>query len=142
LNHKDAKKKVAQRLHFKICLCETFAFGTWWFNKIGTVLHVSTQTKHIIMTGERIQLIPEEERPRFTDQHTDDRIHEHLNNLHDEITEEDIRNVRTDIGVDAAPVAEKEPLIEKKEEELPQKEEVKDNTDPDVDTSSWNVLES
>ncbi len=37
-----------------------------------------------------------EDKIRFTDQSTDKRIHEHLSNANDIISEDDIRNVKTD----------------------------------------------
>lgn len=40
----------------------------------------------------------EKDDQRFTDVQTDKRNHEHLRNEKDEITEEDIRNVKTDVS--------------------------------------------
>ncbi len=93
------------------------------------------------MASDHLPRLPDEERRRFKDQHTDERIHQHLNNLNDEITEDDIRNVRTDIGIDDIPVREPALPVENADADLIQKENMKDNTDPDVKTS-WNMLES
>ncbi|RYD81519.1 MAG: hypothetical protein EOP53_06165 [Sphingobacteriales bacterium] len=81
---------------------------------------------------------------QYKDERTEKKIHEHLNNEKDIITEEDIANAP------AGPVNKEEaalPASESKKEELKETEEkmgddkVKDNTDPGIQTS-WNVLES
>ena len=89
---------------------------------------------------------------RFMDEKTNKRIHEHLTNENDHVTEQDIRNVK--IGIDDSidentpetpgEVSEnskgsgKSPEEEKKS---PEEEKLKDNSDPEIE-SSWEVLES
>lgn len=95
------------------------------------------------MHTDNLQQSSDEQNQRFTDQHTDDRIHQHLNNKNDEISEEDIRNVRTDIGQQGEP-AKGDPPEPPQLPKAPDKSEtptepVKDNSDPDVKTS-WNIL--
>jgi hypothetical protein len=86
------------------------------------------------------QVPEEDETPRFKDQRTDDRIHQLLSNENDEVTEDDIRNVRTDIGTDSAtPPAPPAPLQEdtgKAAEEI----DPKDPNDPGIETP-WNMIE-
>lgn len=74
---------------------------------------------------------------KFIDQQTDKRVHEILSNEKDEVTESDINNVKTDVteNVPLTPgekVPGKNPLKNNK---------LEDDTDPEVDNSSWNVLE-
>ena len=73
---------------------------------------------------------------QYKDERTEKKIHDHLNNENDVITEEDIAN---------APVGlvhkEPHPVESAGEPKLPEENKVKDNEDPDIDTS-WNVLES
>ena len=65
---------------------------------------------------------------RFTDEVTDKRIHELLSNEKDDVTEDDIKNIRTDVEI--------------REEHVPnENEKIKDDTDPEIDNTSWNVLE-
>jgi hypothetical protein len=82
---------------------------------------------------------------QYKDERTEKKIHEHLNNEKDIITEEDIanapagpvnKNPAETVGI---PEATKEDTSngEQKIEE----EKIKDNTDPGIGTS-WNVLES
>jgi len=84
-----------------------------------------------------------ENKKPFIDEHTDKRIHEHLSNEKDSISEEDIRNVKT--GVDAEPEEDitttGKPEIVNEGTEKPGEEIIKDNSDPEIDTS-WNILES
>lgn len=82
---------------------------------------------------------------RFIDEQTDKRIQEHLTNEDDEISEEDISNIRTDVenhGNDF--VDSKNPgtfETEIPDESLDPEHIVKDNTDPEIQTS-WNILGS
>ncbi len=83
----------------------------------------------------------EDKQPKKFDEGTDKRIHEHLSDEDDQISEDDIRNVRTDIEDVDVPEEETElPIADDTDntDEL----ETKDNLDPDVDTSSWEVLGS
>lgn len=83
---------------------------------------------------------------QYKDERTEKKIHEHLNNEKDIITEQDIANAPAGLVnktgeklPEDVPVAGKETSGEtgdKKEED-----KVKDNTDPGIETS-WNVLES
>lgn len=79
-----------------------------------------------------------EETNLFKDELTDQKVHKHLSDEHDEITEADIANIRTDalfLGeqpTEAAAVAEKSDASN----ELP----LKDNSDPEVETP-WNILD-
>ena len=77
---------------------------------------------------------------QYKDERTEKKIHEHLNNEKDVITEEDIANAQVGplLKDDEAPAAEMPPA---KESPAADKENLKDNTEPGIDTS-WNVLES
>ena len=80
----------------------------------------------------------EQETTPIFDKDTDRRIHEHLSNQNDQISEDDIRNVRTSMEEGIGPVVPPEtPIIPD-----PKNTELKDDRDPDVDTASWGVLES
>ena len=68
--------------------------------------------------------------PNSFDKPTEKRIHEHLANEEDKITEEDIRNVRTDV-----PVATDETLSEE------EKKTVHDDRDPRIN-SVWGIEEA
>ncbi|MEJ7610875.1 MAG: hypothetical protein WKF88_06825 [Ferruginibacter sp.] len=81
---------------------------------------------------------------RFKDEQTDKRVHEILGNESDEVTEQDIRNIRTDVGVKATENASDETaahLPDGKAEEFPEEKKIEDDSDPSIDTS-WNVLGS
>ena len=85
-------------------------------------------------------------RELYIDERTEKKIQEHLTNENDIITEEDIANAPTGIveGKELAdpadlPEDKKEELLE--EEDLLEQKKIKDNEDPEVDTS-WNVLGS
>jgi len=71
------------------------------------------------------------------DEQTDKRMHEHLSNENDEITEDDIRNIITDMPVTQAEEVAKEEELEANEDDV-----VKDDTDPQIENDSWNVLGS
>ena len=80
---------------------------------------------------------------QYKDERTEKKIHEHLNNENDIITEEDIANAPVGLvnkieEIDI-PETKKETVEEEKKEQ--EKNKVKDNDDPGIDTS-WNVLES
>lgn len=79
---------------------------------------------------------------RFTDPQTDKRIHEHLNNESDQITEQDIKNVRTDVADPNENIRSTKmpPTKDIPEEEEKDSNELKDNNDPGIGTS-WNMLE-
>lgn len=78
------------------------------------------------------------EAPKPFDEQTDRRIHEHLSNKNDVISEDDIRNIKTNIEENKEPHQDPEnPIIEN-----PEEKNLKDDRDPDVDTASWGILES
>ena len=87
----------------------------------------------------------EDDKIRYTDQSTDKRIHEHLSNEKDIISEDDIRNVKTDetilIPNDDNESAE---YLESNAEQKPATDDdhykIKDN-ESDIE-SSWNILDS
>ncbi len=66
--------------------------------------------------------------PKKFDPGTDKRIHEILNNESDSVSEEDINNIRTDVGNQG-------------ENSTSGIEDIKDDEDPEIDNTSWNVLE-
>jgi hypothetical protein len=80
---------------------------------------------------------------QYKDERTEKKIHEHLNNEKDIITEEDIANAP------AGPVNKQQAvkIPEEKKEALKEEQKnqegnkLKDNEDPGIDTS-WNILES
>ncbi len=74
---------------------------------------------------------------KFIDLQTDRRVHEILSNEKDEVTEADIINIKTDVTENmpvnsADKMRSKNPLKNNK---------LEDDTDPEIDNSSWNVLE-
>lgn len=91
-----------------------------------------------------IILNQQEDNKRFVDEQTDKRNHEHLSDESDQITEEDIKNVKT--NVDQAPNEVGEGT-ENTSTEVDDKligddlvdRHVKDGSDPGIDTS-WNIL--
>ena len=82
---------------------------------------------------------------QYKDERTEKKIHEHLNNEKDIITEEDIANAPvgpvTKEEVPAAEIPGSKEEEKKEGEKKPEDEQVKDNTDPGIETA-WNVLES
>ena len=80
------------------------------------------------------------------DERTAKKIHEHLVNEEDKISDEDISNIKTDFTVNPEiPVKEtNKPGTSSKDEataeEKLENEKIRDNTEPDVE-SSWNILE-
>ena len=84
-------------------------------------------------------------RELYIDEHTEERIQEHLTNEDDVITEEDIANAPT--GIVVGKLLEPEELPEEKKEALEEEikmeehKKVRDNEDPDIDTP-WNILGS
>jgi hypothetical protein len=82
----------------------------------------------------------EDETARFKDQHTYDRIQQLLTDQNDEVTEDDIRNVRTDIGTSSAtPPAPPAPL-QADTGKAAENNEPKDANDPGIETT-WNIIE-
>ncbi len=81
------------------------------------------------------------------DERTAKKIHEHLVNEEDKISEEDISNIKTDFTGTADITGNEtsnpgtESKEEKEEEEMMEDEKIRDNTDPGVE-SAWNILES
>lgn len=85
-----------------------------------------------------------QEHKRFKDEQTDKRVHEILKDEHTEVTEQDIRNIRTDVDVKQTEDASDETaahLPHGKAEDFPDEKKVEDDSDPSIDTS-WNVLGS
>jgi hypothetical protein len=81
-------------------------------------------------------------RDLYKDERTEKKIQEHLTNENDIITEEDIANAPT--GIAEGKTLPPEDLLEsdqedQEEEELLDQKKVKENDDPEVDTT-WNVL--
>jgi len=86
--------------------------------------------------------------PPVHDEDTKERIREHLSDINSVITEEDIRNVKTDESLTSRPgsktpdeeaKAQADELIEKqRREEADEKGE--GSNSPDVDNTTWNVL--
>ena len=79
------------------------------------------------------------DKAKFSDEKTKNKIHHHLNNANDVISDDDIKNVRTDIEVQAEPsqgFSEEELKKAEEEEELKQKDD--DDDQPII--SSWNIL--
>ena len=88
-------------------------------------------------------------RSLYVDERTQKKIHEHLNNEDDIITEQDIANVTTgivmeneSINLDVAEndIAEIEEIKENSDKDLEDKK-IKNNEDADIDTP-WNILGS
>lgn len=78
--------------------------------------------------------------PIIHDDQLNKRVHEHLNNEKDVISESDIANAKTNLSVDNSdPIPETNQ--QQKDEEAIKKQTIKDNTDPSINTT-WNILES
>lgn len=98
-------------------------------------------------------LAPTNKDRRFIDEQTNKRIHEHLTNESDRVSEEDIRNVKTDFSYNSPDNGrptdtersrigkEKGKKGKKKIDENADTDQIKDNSDPEIETS-WNILES
>lgn len=92
-----------------------------------------------------IILNQEEDNKRFVDEQTDKRNYEHLTDESDKITEEDIKNVKT--NVQTTPAEEIGEGTEEISTEVDDKligddlteRHLKDGTDPEIDTA-WNIL--
>ena len=84
----------------------------------------------------------------YHDEHTQKKIHEHLNNENDVITEQDIANIRIGIVNDNSKDLDSLSQLQENDlnntgtstEELKDKK-IKDNEDPEIDTA-WNILGS
>ena len=74
------------------------------------------------------------------DQKTEDKVHHHLTNAKDVISEEDIKNIRTDLGEDQAQGLSEEEL--KKAEEVDKLNKKDDDDDDHPFVSSYNILGS
>ena len=77
----------------------------------------------------------EKEKIPFKDVRTKRRIHEHLSNKNDRISEEDISNVKTDFVEEDNITSNDIPVKEK----LTDVEEKDTSQDPDIETP-WNIL--
>ncbi len=83
-------------------------------------------------------------RTLYIDERTQKKIHEHLNNEDDIITEQDIANVATGVVMGNENIVlnnaeiEIENIDEESDKDLEEKK-IKDNEDTDIDTS-WNIL--
>jgi hypothetical protein len=94
-----------------------------------------------IEPNENDQSVPKR---RYVDEQTDKRMHEHLANEHDEITEEDISNIKTDFDYGAPALDGEEPTEDSTGEDDDEKiltKKVENNDDPSIDTS-WNVIDA
>ncbi|MEO6489222.1 MAG: hypothetical protein ABIO04_04705 [Ferruginibacter sp.] len=85
---------------------------------------------------EQSKMEPGKKSRRFTDEQTDKRNHEHLTNEHDEISEDDINNIRTDESL----------TKDTAEDHTDDSKDVLDNdsendTDAGMETP-WDILES
>ena len=86
-----------------------------------------------------------EKENHFTDEQTVRRIHEHLMNEHDRISEADIKNVKTDYrdtkenGNENISLPETDEVMT--DETKDDNTTIKDNSDPDIETP-WNILGS
>lgn len=83
---------------------------------------------------------------QYKDERTEKKIHEHLNNEKDVISEEDIANAPAGLVNKDQQAKEPVKLPESKKEEPEEEKEleekkIKDNEDPGIETA-WNVLES
>ena len=88
--------------------------------------------------NKEIILNQEDDKKPFNDEQTDRRNHEHLSNEKDEISEEDIRNVKTDVTPEDD---EADTIPDKLIGDDREMQKVKDNEDPEIDNSSWDILE-
>ncbi|MEO6455010.1 MAG: hypothetical protein ABIN97_13090 [Ginsengibacter sp.] len=79
----------------------------------------------------------DEKHEKFIDEQTKNKIARHLTDINDEISEEDIKNIITDISSPDAVPGEDEEVTK---EELPDGGEKDDEKKDDLPTS-WNVLE-
>jgi len=84
-------------------------------------------------------------KPIFSDKRTKDKIDLHLRDINDEITEQDIENVKTDVTAeglieeeDVASKLEAEHMLEKKIEEDKNKE---DGNNSNSVQSPWNIMD-
>ena len=68
----------------------------------------------------------------FSDEATRDKIHKHLSDINDVITEDDIKNAKTSLSEGPSRVDENIDPIDG---------EVKDNDSPSIQNDSWNVME-
>ncbi len=97
------------------------------------------------MANSLLTLFQEKLKRSPRDEQTAKKVHEHLVNVEDKITDEDIRNVKTDFAdenvneITEVP-GEKETEALAKNEENPDDKGIKDNTDPGIE-SAWNILE-
>ena len=72
------------------------------------------------------------------DAQTDRRIHEHLSNEHDVISEDDIRNIKTSIeGAEDESEDPKTPIVEYTGDS-----KLKDDLNPHIDNDSWDILDA
>lgn len=80
---------------------------------------------------------------RYVDTQTDKRMHEHMSNQNDEITEQDISNIKTDFDFDNPPLSVETSGDERQESDNEKvlEKKVEDNDDSSIDTS-WNVLDA
>ena len=80
----------------------------------------------------------------FTDQRTKDKMDLHLRDINDEITEEDIANIKTDVtpntaAADEAADLEAEEHLKKKEKE--QRGKIDDGNNSSNIKTSWNIID-
>jgi hypothetical protein len=113
---------------------------------LGTELLLHYKTYMMKKTASTDQVAGKEEgKDIFYDHVTKEKIRKHLSDINDVITEDDIRNVKTDhtiiqdLEAQGEAKEKAEDLLEeqRKEEET---EEGKGNSGPEIDNTSWNVL--
>ncbi|MEJ7587792.1 MAG: hypothetical protein WKI04_09565 [Ferruginibacter sp.] len=77
----------------------------------------------------------------FNDDETEKRIHEHLSNEKDVISDKDIENVNTEIGTEGAieQAIEEEDLPEREKNKKPGNSNNGDDEEPRIETA-WNIL--
>jgi hypothetical protein len=102
--------------------------------------------KTFFMANKKATRSPRKMKNEVADERTAKKIHEHLINEEDKISDEDISLIKTDFTDNPEIVIEdsSKPAngsqAEKTAEETPENEKSKDNTDPGVE-SAWNILE-
>ena len=82
------------------------------------------------------------DKKKFSDEKTENKVHHHLSDVNDVISDEDIKNIRTDVGEDQTQGLSEEEL-KKAEEELVKNKKIENDDDDDHPfISSYNILGS
>ena len=77
---------------------------------------------------------------KFSDEKTENKVHHHLSNANDVISDEDIKNIRTDVGEEQTQGLSEEELKQAEEEVVQNKKTDDDDDHPFI--SSYNILGS